>query len=241
MVDENSQAQINPNQPAGNPEWGYRLNFAPSPTAILHDFCGENRIEGAFCPHCQKPLLRLLSLNTKDEVLNIDPAKIPAVHLLYCWTCGIPFDEFCYRMNDDGSVSLLKVLLRYPSEFGPEGPYDGYTGVFGIHQVSLDPVSSEDQQRYKASWMADDVDSCDWDCEVFHQVGGYPYLYNPERRCCPGCGMDMPFFASICDNATGNDAFAASGNDSFCDNGGVVMIFYFCRLCSVVSAYHSCD
>lgn len=225
-------------QPKGTPEWGYRLNFSPEPTDILHDFCGQHDIAGASCPNCKKPLLRLLSLYAKDGRLHINPDSTPVVHLLYCWTCSIPFGEFSYRLGADGSVELLKVPARYQYEHGPEGPYDGYTGIFQNRRVSLQPMSAEEQQRLEQRFVDDsvDVDPSEW-----HQVGGYPVINNPSKTSCPLCSSDMPLLAVICDDATGNHPFGVSPQDSFSGNGGVQMVFQFCRKCSVVSAYHSCD
>ena len=130
-------------QQKGNPEWGYWLNFCPPATEVQHDFCGAHDIAGASCPNCKKPLLRLLSLHAEDERLAIDPARNSVVHLLYCWICSIPFGEFSYRLGADGSVELLKVPARYQYEFGPDGPYDGYTGIFPNQRVSLQPMSAD--------------------------------------------------------------------------------------------------
>jgi hypothetical protein len=138
MLEDNSRSN-------GNPEWGYKLNFSPAGSEVLHEFCGEHNISGAVCPNCDKPLLRPLSLDAKDPVLNFDEARHPIVHLLYCWTCSIPYGEFSYRIGEDGSVKILQVPPRKPdSEFGPEGPYDGYTGVFRNCHVALQPLSETD-------------------------------------------------------------------------------------------------
>ncbi len=100
----------------GNPEWGYKLNFAPNPSEVSHEFCGPNDIIGALCPNCNKPLLRLLSLDAKDRVLNLDVTRSRVVHLLYCWTC-IPFGEFSYQIKSDGRVQILVGgARRWPRE-----------------------------------------------------------------------------------------------------------------------------
>jgi hypothetical protein len=243
MTEEASTDRFNPDQPAGDPESGYRLNFDPSPSAIFHDFCGENKIEGASCPHCKKPLLRLLTLNTNDEALNIDPKTLPAVHLLYCWNCSIPFGEFSYKIENDGSVVLLQYPPRMPeSEHGPDGPRDGYTGEFVHRRVSLDGIGQEEQARYKDFWNSIDADPYDCGVDTIgHQVGGFPFIYNPCRTKCPSCTEDMPLLASICDDATGNSPDSVSECDSFVGNCGVQMVFHFCRKCSIVTGYSSCD
>ncbi len=227
-------------QSKGNPEWGYKLNFSPTPSELLHDFCGRHDINGAVCPNCNKPLLRLLSLSARDRALNFDDARHPVVHLLYCWTCSIPYGEFSYQINRDGSVEILEVPPRQPkAEFGPEGPYDGYTGLFPHRDVSLQPLSDTQQKELEARQREGAQDN--FDAYFGHQVGGYPFIYNPCKSFCPKCSNEMPVLAAICDSATGNDDFSNEPSETFTGNSGVQMVFQFCRDCSVVTAYHSCD
>jgi hypothetical protein len=243
-VNEGTEMVTNLDQPAGNPEWGYSLNFTPSQDEVPHDFCGENNIAGAFCPNCDRPLTRLLSLRANDPVLNLDPGRLAVVHLVYCWTCSIPFGEFCYRMEREGSIKILKLPPRQPkAEHGLEGPYDGYSGVFPHRQISLEFVSAEAQLTLRQWWQSTDGDTERLGdlAEPRHQVGGYPFIYNPCRTKCPECDQDMPLFAAVCNDASGNDPWKTKSNETFVDNGGVQMIFHFCRKCSIVSAYSSCD
>jgi hypothetical protein len=227
-------------QSKGIPEWGCKLDFSPAASEILHDFCGQHEILGAVCPNCNKPLLRLLSLHSKDPLLNFDHKRHPSVHLLYCWTCSIPYGEFSYEINADGSVKLLEIPPRQPeSEFGPEGPYDGYTGVFTARHVALKPLSDAEQRQLKARQAENAPD--DIDGYFGHQVGGYPFIYNPWKAFCPKCSKEMPVLAAICDSATGNNDFSDESGETFTGNSGVQMVFQFCRDCSVISAYHSCD
>jgi len=233
MFEDNAQSK-------GNPEWGHKLNFSPAKTDVLHDFCGAHHIDGADCLNCSKPLLRLLSLHAADPALNFDRSHHPTVHLLYCWTCSIPYGEFSYQINADGSIKLLEVPPRQPaSEFGPDGPYDGYTGQFPLCQVSLQPLSESEQRQL----LARQAEGAEDDIDVYHnhQVGGYPSIENPCKAFCPVCSKEMPLLASISDNATGGEGFNDEPENTFTDNCGVQMIFLFCRNCSVVTAYHSCD
>lgn len=238
MMESDSQSR-------GNPEWGYQLNFSPDPQEILHDFCGAHQIAGANCPNCDKPLLRLLSLRASDSRLNLDPARHPTVHLLYCWTCSIPFGEFSYRVNSDASVEVLVVPPRQGPkvEHGEVGPYDGYTGVFPHQRVSLCPISEEEQSRL-AKYRIDQAVYEESEDDLFkprHQVGGFPFVFNPTKTFCPGCSAEMPILASICDAATGNGISDEVEKTFTGSGGGVQMMFQFCRKCSVVTAYHSMD
>ena len=60
----------------------------------------------------------------------MEPSKTQVIHLLYCWTCSIPFGVFRYRLMEDSSVQILEVPPAYEYAFGAEGPYEGYTGTF---------------------------------------------------------------------------------------------------------------
>jgi len=242
-----SSTSLEPRQPAGNPESGYWLSFNPHASEVAHQFCGDNEIPGTDCPNCMKPLLRILSLDARDVRVNLDPARIPFVHLFYCWTCSIPFGEFSYKIEKDGSIKTVKSLSEYEDAFGSDGPYDGYMGVFPLCHVALEPISDEDQQKL-CQWAEsnegdteDDVEALDRLATPRHQVGGYPFIANPERTSCPECGQDMPLLATICDDSTGNDPWGREEKVSFAGNGGVQMIFHLCRECSIVTAYHCCD
>ena len=233
----------NPDQASGIPEQGYWLSFAPHVDAVQHDFCGQPNIQGASCPNCSKPLLRVLSLSAKDAALDFDCAKTPFIHLLYCWTCSIPYGSFSYRMNEDGSVKLLQIPERMPdTEFGLAGPYEGYTGEFALCHVSLIPQSDSEGKKLKERWSSNAEDETDHPAfEPRHQVGGYPFIYNPFKLNCPECSREMKLLASICNDATGNNPWQSEPSKSFVDNGGVQMFFQFCTNCSVISAAHSCD
>jgi hypothetical protein len=144
------------------------------------------------------------------------------------------------RVSGVHSETLLEVPPRQPNlEFGPEGPYDSYTGVFPACHVALQPLSETEQRELEARQVADVEDNVD--SYFGHQVGGYPFTDNPWKAFCPICSKEMPSLAGICDNATGNQDFSDEPNKSFTGNSRVQMVFQFCRDCSVVTAYHSCD
>jgi hypothetical protein len=227
-------------QSEGNPATGYWLNFASSPGAILHEFCGPNTIPGAECPNCVKPLLKVALLSAADPALELDPARIPFVPLLYCWTCAIPYGEFRYSIRADGSVEILTFLDSYDEAFGPDGPYEGYTGEFPSNRFSLEPQAEEEQCSLRAHVEGSEEDLPEGLEDPRHQVGGYPMIYNPQSDTCPKCGSEMPTFASIADNACRNGD-AETANESFADNSGVQTVFLLCRACSIISVYHSCD
>jgi hypothetical protein len=231
------------NEPTpGNPGHGLWLDFSPGRPDALHDFCGPNEINGADCPNCSKPLLRILSLSASDLRLNLDCARTPTVHLLYCWTCSIPYGAFSYRVMENGDVQLLQVPTGYPYGFGPDGPYDGYTGHFPLNKVGLRSLTQDEQERQRAA-------QSDADLTLHllylqgHQIGGFPVIANPQEEIiCPMCSQRSPLLAVICDNASGTHigGTPVPAPESFTDNCAVQMVFHFCRHCSVISAYHSC-
>ncbi len=225
---------------AGLPEWGYSLNFTPNNPAALHDFCGTHNIRGAQCPYCARPLLRILSLSTRDTKLELDPAKLNAVHLLYCWTCSIPYGEFSYRLLNDGGIEILQIPPIHRYAFGADGPYEGYTGLFPLQRVALEPLPKEDQEQLRDAAVKHAEPKGNL-ATPQHQVGGYPFIFNPSLVSCPSCSREIPLLAAICDDASGNAVEEAHAQDTFTGNYSTQMIFHYCRDCAVVVAYHSND
>lgn len=222
-----------------NPNHGLWLNFTPGPSDVVHEFCGPNDLEGAGCPYCCKPLIRVLSLAATDSRLNLDPSRTAKVHLLYCWTCSIPYGVFSYRILEDGSIELLQVPPTLESAFGRDGPYDGYTGHFPLRLVALRQLAITEHQRQRAAQSDEDL-ALDFMPQK-HQIGGAPVIANLQEITCPLCSHESPLFAVICDDASGNQPGEVPAQDSFTDNMGTQMVFHFCRDCSVVSAYNSND
>jgi len=232
----------NNSQPNGNPEHGYVLNFLPENDAVQHEFCGAHQIGGAVCPYCNKPLVRILSFNAIDPALDLNQDEMPFVPLLYCWTCSIPYGEFSYKIKPDGSIEIVQIPERQPdSEFGLEGPYDGYSGIYPLRFVSLQPMNDDDDAKLALARVDAEYDHDGDLFEPRHQVGGSPFIYNPQTLTCPSCLRAMPIIATICNDATGNDPWKKEDSSTFAGNGGVQMVFQLCRDCAIVSAYHSCD
>ncbi|MCU1235577.1 MAG: hypothetical protein JWP63_3544 [Candidatus Solibacter sp.] len=222
-----------------DPDHGLWLNFSPKPSDSVHHFCGPNDIEGASCPYCRKPLIRVLSLAATDSRLNLDPSKTAKVHLLYCWTCSIPYGVFSYRILNNGSIELLQIPPTWESAIGPDGPYDGYTGHYPQKLVALRQLEIAEHQRQLAAQS--DIDLALELMPQKHQVGGFPIIANPQEITCPICSQESPLLAVICDDVSGNQPGEIPAQDSFTDNMGTQMVFHYCRDCSVVSAYHSND
>lgn len=185
------------------PRRGLALNFKPKKGDVTHEWCGKNSVKGADCPYCPKPLLRILTLSTADPLLEVEAAKTSAVHLLYCWTCSIPYGEFSYRIRPDASVELMQVPPVNQFAFGAAGPYDDYPGVFPGQKVALVPLSEANtKEQAKARQDEDTL------LELLpgtRQLGGFPPIANPQEIACPSCAKLSPLLAMICDDASGNE------------------------------------
>jgi len=225
-----------------NPLGPHLLTFSGPLEDRPHTFCPGQTVAGADCPNCQKPLLCLLSLQTSKLPLRTSLPQAPvAIHLLYCWTCAIPFGPFSYRIHEDGRVEILQYLDRYSGCFGLAGPYDGYTGRYPESQVGLRALSVEEQglaRQLRAD--GEYPEAYRYLTHPVHQVGGVPMIHNPQTVQCPTCRQASPFFATICDNAVGQE-YQRDSALTFTGNSGVQMVFHWCALCAVMSAYHSCD
>jgi hypothetical protein len=227
------------------PTQGYFVKFVETAPLVdqNHIFCGSHDIPGAICPNCEKTLLRFLTLNCKDQRLDLNECLVENVHLLFCWTCNIAQEPFFYEINEQGVC-----LLKYEKGgAGENPPYDNYPIFFPEQKIRLSPISHEEQQ---ALISLNEVDSDKWHVLIDqkaldliknkefhfpkHQIGGIPFIAQWDRNLsCPVCANPMPFLAEI-----GNDA---GGGDEFTGNCGIQIIYKFCRTCSTVACYHDCD
>lgn len=223
------------------PEHGYLLTSPGDPKVGPHRMGGTQSIRGADCPNCKKPLLRVLTIDTSRSPFALTPSPPKFIHLLYCWTCAIPYGPLAYRLETDGAVELIEYLKEYDGVFGPEGPYDGYTGKFREVCVGLEALTEEEEELALLVWAgAESPPGKPHLGDIQHQIGGFPTIFNPQEPNCPGCGAPAPFLATICDNAEGQ-GLQEDVMKTFTDNCGVQMVFHYCGPCRVITAYHSCD
>lgn len=223
---------------------GYRVSLTDQATAYHHTFCGEQRLPGAMCPNCHKPLLQLLSLDTADPRLNLPNAPIRSIPLLYCWTCCITSEYFYYRLLPPGNaVEVISYGKGVLDEV--EYPYTPYPDFFPGSGVELIKMSDAEQWFHKklnAFWREhpelDDESYEQYqqfaqqhhDLDVaYHQVGGEPQFvqqWDTWAIQCPICHGAMPFLASILD-----DNLDPRG---FTDTGETQTVFTYCKKCHVV-------
>ena len=86
----------------------YFFELRPNQARYRHVFCGEHRAPGATWPNCQKPMLRMLSLDCEDQRLGLVELGIPVLDLVFCWTCNLGEVRTAYRLDPSGGTSLIQ-------------------------------------------------------------------------------------------------------------------------------------
>ncbi len=207
-----------------------------------HIFCGPHSVKGAWCPNCQKQLLRFLALDTKDPKLGLENTQFQWLSLFFCWTCEIAQTPFYYRFASNGDVQLMKygeggVQLNFPTE--------NYPTFFPQAYFQLQPLTEKGQVTIK-KLNRDEIDEGKPAHlnRAEHQIGGEPFLVqkNPdyqtdawgkETLTCPECKKLMPFLAAIGEKTKGKQGF--SGNEY------VQVIFNYCKADRIICAFQQCD
>lgn len=216
---------------------GYYLEFKKS--RFAHAIGGRNELPGAVCNghKCDRPFLRLLTLDLKDPKLSFIPALKhgPSLPLLYCWPCG---GEPTYRLDPSGRIT---VIGRSSTGREKDFPYPDYPEAFPKRAASLVPVPAEIQLRIREA-NAGTIDpglkfsrKLASHMEPHHHIGGAPYLVQGDREPgpCPQCGEPMPVLAS---------ASSESGSErGFVDDPFTQVVFEYCSSCRIVSATHESD
>jgi hypothetical protein len=222
------------------PEQGYFVDYSRKnrESEYAHIFCGTHSLEGAGCPNCHKPLLRLFSFDVRDPSLQLAPAPFTALPVLFCWTCNVAQSVFYYRINDDRGIRLLKYMEGGVST---DFPYEKYPEHFPKRPVRLIEIPRESQQIIKGL-NRNTLD--EWKtkqtkpelCAPRHQVGGEPYLVQKNSDAiveCLVCSAPMPFLACIADDAPNQLSF--TGNEY------VQVLAQYCKRCRVIGVYQQCD
>ncbi len=211
-----------------------------------HIFCGAHSVQSAWCPNCQKPLLRFLALNTRDSRLGLEKSPFQWLSLFFCWTCQIAVNPFYYQITSKEEIELLKYGEgSLKSNF----PWTDYPVYFPKAYVHLQPLTDHEQQTIKGL-NRDEISGWEINRKTpylnrpAHQVGGEPYLVqmNPDYQTdawtkeivtCLKCGKLMPFLAAIGDKTRSKMGFA--GNDF------VQVIFNYCKRDRLICAFQQCD
>lgn len=218
---------------------GHFINYLePVKNLVTHHyFCGSHQIMGASCPNCHKPLLRFLSINLADKRLSLTSSLFKNLPLFFCWTCNIAQELFYYKVINDSTINIIKYKKGgVETDF----PYSDYPTFFPGRQAFLEEIP-DNVQHILSRLNAREIDEADvmeqypTFCKPRHQLGGEPYLIQPELSSvgCPMCKDRMPFLASI-----GDDCVDPRG---FTGNEYVQVLFFYCKRCSVIGAFQQCD
>jgi len=184
-----------------------------TPSEFAHQFCGKHEIRGAACPNCKKPLLRQLTLDTRDPRLECAELGVPFVHLLFCWTCILAQGRTAYQLLPDGGVQLIRHRSGEPEA---SIPYQGYPDAFVGGPCELTPLLEAEQAVLDAlnakQVSVPSLPKGQWHLGVpRHQVGGRPrFLQGAPVALCPRCALPLAFLASCGDNTCDGRGFTGN-------------------------------
>jgi len=206
-----------------------------------HFFCGTHKVTGAWCPNCDKPLLRLLTLCTADPLLGLVYCPLSQLPLFFCFTCRIQEESFYYLLENNEIV-----LLKYGQGETQWGiPYEDYPTFFPEAPARLIRMPNEVQVLFKLfnrgiiSWPEMENATPELALEADrpqHQIGGEPFLSqrNPDYEMeCPLCKKTMPFLACLA-----NDCLDPRG---LMGNRWAQVLYNYCHCCGTVGAFCQCD
>lgn len=215
---------------------GYWFKFDNGGDA-KHEFCGEHSVDGASCPNCDKPLLRLVSLDMSAKEVSRIESFGDRLNLFFCWTCPISQEEFIYEVLEDGGVKILKYGK---GESYIDFPYDQYPVFFPLRAFDLEKLTSNEQEviiqlNNNSVGIYDLNEDLRYLSMPAHQLGGEPYIIQSDLANirCPRCKNEMNFLVSVADKH--------SSEISFTENEYVQLLFHICNNCSIVSAKQYCD
>lgn len=217
------------------PARGFTLQFT-NRSRFEHWFCGEHSIPGAQCPNCRKPLLRMLTLDTRDRRLGLQRLGVPHVHLLFCWTCHLAQGETAYRLLPGGGIRFVQHRRGGVSK---TFPYRDYPRAFPGRRFTLAAIAAA-EARTLTALNAGELRpnrlgrSAQQLAVPRHQIGGEPrFLQGAPRRACPRCRHPMAFFASVGDDTLGDSGFTG--------NAFVQVLFLLCVRDRIVLSLQQCD
>ena len=197
------------------------------PGPYSHVFCGTPDVWSALCPSCERPLVQLLSLDTRDPLLSATDSGLGRLPLLFCWGCGRAGGIRFYSV--DGA--LVVPLWRPRRARAAQWPYADYPAAFPGTPARLVPLPNEVQAHLRH--LNHHLSAPAGSVEIrrpCHQVGGEPLLLAPWRIVvCPRCRRRMPFCAAIADENLDPRGFSAHAQTQ--------VLFHVCRGCKTVGAY----
>lgn len=145
--------------------------------------------------------------------------------------------ELTYQCSG-GVIDILRMLPE--DHWDGESPYEPYPDQFPITPFDLERFPSGFDEL-QAEYRTTDHDDADWPQELAqfmstpaHQVFGAAYCHDWTSPSCVNCGKPMDFLATVADSAS-------RMGDVFVDNPYVMVVFYCCRSCKVVTGSQQCD
>lgn len=199
---------------------GYKVFFTSDVSEKYRHKFGGNDWETPVCQNCSEHYHQILSLDLRDPKLHSIIGECDMqLPLISCLNCSSNWGEQIFkvdfknkqviRIRDDDKfqwVEAEELKLIYPL---PE------------FTVSLEILSNEE--------VANIID--DFGSKYFITVLGNPvYLYSGEsfNKCCPICGNDMTYLASVCSD------FANTLNEFDFQFGEQWLFYFFCCHCKIM-------
>ncbi len=186
---------------------------------------GATREVKESCPHCDRPLSTLLSLNTSDERLELSALCSAQLTLCVCPICR----EARYALTGDGEVIALYSPQTHPrlSAFELLPPEFCPVALHAVpDRIAEARTLAAEGRLEEAGVRASDFD---WQSPA-NQVGGRPAGSRGKipSPTCPRCGTALPFLASVICGIIGP---AIEG-----ETGHVQVLFFVCRECPAIIA-----
>jgi len=84
-----------------------------------HQMCGKNTDEGAHCPNCNMPFIRLLQLDTADPIFNVhlSLSDLPYIYIYYCFRCAISEEKLYYSLDSKSRIAVVEYMKNPPGGY----------------------------------------------------------------------------------------------------------------------------
>jgi hypothetical protein len=211
---------------------------------FAHRVGGGSAIHGAWCPSCDKPLFRFLTLDLSDPRLPL-PIESPELPLLYCMQCPLSWYPFVYRIVREDAVDIVSA---FRGVIEPDGSYQDWYRTLGdfLPEVPVEliamPAGLSDAIERLDKGIDLDADQFLYNesigrrpclgVDAMNQVGGRPFriqkVDDPE---CAVCGSTARFLASLYNDDV--EGIIVEPKE-----WGAQILFFCCEVCGAVTAIH---
>jgi hypothetical protein len=219
---------------------GYIVEYANDESAeYRHIRFGEHAIPGAWCSNCDKPLMRIMEIDTQDPRLGMMEFPFSRLPLVYCYECSLCLGTLYYKVQHDSSISIIHFE---ESDWSSEEAYHEVPQRIPASGVKVRPLTPEEQefiisgyQTMPTCWGPDEQ-APEYLYLYGHsdQIGGFPFLDNnwsDYQFNCPRCEREMEFLATFC-NSTQNTEMMLAEEDP-------QLVYAYCTHCHVVGTTHT--